>query len=69
MRTVLLVSVQATNSLSAVCVFPSVTQGEFIPLAPQLAALPNSTYNTTTGTAAASKTHTAACVSKLRVRG
>lgn len=26
-------------------------QGEFVPLAPQLAALPDSTYNTTTGTA------------------
>jgi hypothetical protein len=26
-------------------------QGDFVPLAPQLAALPNTTYNTTTGTA------------------
>jgi hypothetical protein len=28
-----------------------VLQGEFVPLAPQLAALPNATYNTTTGSA------------------
>jgi hypothetical protein len=32
-------------------------QGEFIPLAPQLAALPNATYNTTTGSTGRFQNH------------
>jgi hypothetical protein len=41
----------ASITVSPLCCISVALQGEFVPLAPQLAALPNATYNTTTGSA------------------